>query len=51
MLEDVKGLVEVPGWVVMDSANFVGKINALPNRDDVSLKEIEERLIVELYSK
>lgn len=51
MLEDVKGLVEVPGWILLDSANFSGKVNALPTRDDVSLKEIEERLIVELYSK
>jgi len=51
MLEDVKGLVEVPGWIILDSATGMGKINALPNRDDVSLKEIEERLIVELYSK
>jgi small subunit ribosomal protein S4 len=51
MLEDVKGLVEVPGWILLDGANFSGKINALPTRDDVSLKEIEERLIVELYSK
>jgi small subunit ribosomal protein S4 len=51
MLEDVKGLVELPGWILMDSANFSGKVNAMPTRDDVSLKEIEERLIVELYSK
>jgi small subunit ribosomal protein S4 len=51
LLEDVKGLVEVPGWILLDSANFSGKVNAMPTRDDVSLKEIEERLIVELYSK
>ena len=51
MLEDVKGLVEVPGWILVDSANFSAKVNAMPTRDDVSLKEIEERLIVELYSK
>jgi small subunit ribosomal protein S4 len=51
MLEDVKGLVEVPGWILLDGANFSGKVNAMPTRDDVSLKEIEERLIVELYSK
>jgi small subunit ribosomal protein S4 len=51
MLEDIKGLVEVPGWILLDSANFSGKVNAMPTRDDVSLKEIEERLIVELYSK
>jgi len=51
MLEDVKGLVELPGWLLLDSAAFSAKVNALPTRDDVSLKEIEERLIVELYSK
>lgn len=51
MLEDIKGLVEVPGWILVDSANFSAKVNAMPTRDDVSLKEIEERLIVELYSK
>jgi small subunit ribosomal protein S4 len=51
MLEDVKGLVEVPGWLILDGANLSAKVNSLPTRDDVSLKEIEERLIVELYSK
>jgi small subunit ribosomal protein S4 len=51
MLENIKGLVDVPGWIILDSANLTGKVNALPTRDDVSLKEIEERLIVELYSK
>lgn len=51
MLENVKGLVEVPGWLILDGSNFSAKVNALPTRDDVSLKEIEERLIVELYSK
>jgi len=51
MLEDVKGLVEVPGWLLLDGATCSAKVNALPTRDDVSLKEIEERLIVELYSK
>ena len=51
MLADVKGLVEVPGWLLLDGTAFSAKVNALPTRDDVSLKEIEERLIVELYSK
>ena len=51
MLEDVKGLVEVPGWLLLDGAAHKAKVNAMPTRDDVSLKEIEERLIVELYSK
>jgi len=51
MLEGVKGLVEVPGWLLLDEAAHRAKVNALPARDDISLKEIEERLIVELYSK
>ncbi len=51
MVEDVKGLVEVPGWLVVDPATMKGKVNALPKREDISLKDVEERLIVELYSK
>jgi small subunit ribosomal protein S4 len=51
MLEDVKGLVETPAWLAVDRNAGSGKINALPTREDISLKEVEERLIVELYSK
>jgi small subunit ribosomal protein S4 len=40
----------VPGWLELDSANFSGKVLALPKREDVNLP-IQERLIVELYSK
>ncbi len=50
MLEDVKGLVEIPEWLIVDPENKVGKISNLPNREDVSLP-VEEHLIVELYSK
>lgn len=50
MIESIKGLVEVPGWLLVNPENFTGKINSLPNREDVSL-DVEERLIVELYSK
>jgi len=50
MLGDVKGLVDVPGWLVVDPEKFCGKINNLPTREDVSLP-VEEHLIVELYSK
>jgi small subunit ribosomal protein S4 len=49
-LEDVKGLVDVPEWLVVDTEKFVGKVNNLPTRDDVSIA-VEEHLIVELYSK
>ncbi len=50
MLEDVRGLVETPAWLVVDSDKVVGRINAIPNREDILLP-IEEHLIVELYSK
>jgi small subunit ribosomal protein S4 len=50
MLDDVKGLVEVPEWLVINSDKHTGKVNSTPNRDDISL-DVEEHLIVELYSK
>ena len=50
MLEEVKGLVDVPEWLIVDPEKSIGKINSLPNREDVSLA-VEEHLIVELYSK
>jgi small subunit ribosomal protein S4 len=50
MLEDVKGLVEVPEWLLVDPEKNTGKVNNIPTRDDVSLP-VEEHLIVELYSK
>jgi small subunit ribosomal protein S4 len=50
MLEDVKGLVDTPEWLLIDIEKKTGKINSLPNREDVSVS-VEEHLIVELYSK
>jgi small subunit ribosomal protein S4 len=50
MLEDVKGLVEVPEWLIVNPETYVGKVNSIPTRDDVSIP-VEEHLIVELYSK
>jgi len=50
MLEDVKGLVEIPEWLIVDAEKSVGKVNSIPGREDVSLP-VEEHLIVELYSK
>jgi small subunit ribosomal protein S4 len=50
MLEDVKGLVDVPEWLLVDPEKKSGKINSMPTRDDVSIA-VEEHLIVELYSK
>jgi len=31
MLEDIKGLVEVPGWLILDEASLSAKVNALPH--------------------
>ena len=50
MLEDIKGLTEVPGWMVVDSEKYSGTISSIPNREDVSVS-VEEHHIVELYSK
>ncbi len=40
----------IPKWLSMDAANFAGTIVDMPTREDVS-DEIQEQLIVELYSK
>lgn len=40
----------IPRWMSLDAATFVGTIVDLPKREDVS-EEIQEQLIVELYSK
>lgn len=41
---------EIPQWLEMSPADFKVKVRDLPARDDVTAP-IEERLIVELYSK
>lgn len=47
-LKNVK--VIMPKWLEFDSEKLVGKINALPTREDIDLN-IREHLIIELYSK
>ena len=47
-LKDVK--VVMPKWLEFNSEKLTGKINALPQRDDIDLT-IREHLIIELYSK
>ena len=37
-------------WIEVDHSKFVGKVSAMPTRDDIQLP-VRERLIVELYSK
>lgn len=49
-IKNIKGLIEIPEWLIVDEENFKGKVNSLPTRDDISL-DVEEHLIVELYSK
>ena len=39
-----------PKWLEVDTANFVAKVVALPEREDIDFP-FEEQLIVELYSK
>lgn len=41
---------EIPQWLDMNPADFKSKVRDLPARDDITAP-IEERLIVELYSK
>ena len=40
----------VPSWFELDKDNFKARLEALPNREEVTMP-IQERLIVELYSK
>ncbi len=41
---------EIPQWLELDADKFTARIRDLPSRDDVTA-QIEERLVVELYSK
>ena len=55
-LDKIKANVEAnasrpaPKWLDYDANNMVGKVVAIPARDDIDLP-VEEHLIVELYSK
>jgi len=41
---------EIPSWLTVNPAEFKGQVNILPSRQDITA-DIEERMIVELYSK
>ena len=41
---------EVPAWLSVDKAKFKCEIKDLPKREDITA-QLEERLVVELYSK
>ena len=51
-----KGLLEAnasltaPAWLSVDSTKGVATVAAMPKREDIDY-EVEEHLIVELYSK
>lgn len=47
---EANGSRPVPKWLEVNQETLVGKVNTLPNRDDIDL-DVEEHLIVELYSK
>ena len=40
----------IPKWLEFDANNMIGKVVAVPAREDIDLP-VEERLIVEVYSK
>ncbi len=40
----------IPSWLEMDRDNYTGKVVRMPVREDIDF-EVEEHLIVELYSK
>ncbi len=40
----------IPSWLKLDTPKFQGIVNALPNREEITMP-IQEQLIVELYSK
>lgn len=42
--------ITVPSWISVDVEKLEGKVLAIPGREDIDTP-IEERLIVELYSK
>ena len=51
MFKSLRGSkVVMPKWVEFDTNTFVGKIVALPTREDID-QDIKEQLIVELYSR
>ena len=49
IIEKSEGKI-TPKWIEVDKENGKGKIIAMPQREDIDF-EIDEQLIVELYSK
>jgi len=49
--QDISKRRQVPGWMAADYKELMGKVSAIPGRDDIQDIPIQEQLIVELYSK
>ncbi len=49
-MKEEDAFVTTPKWLERDKNNLLGKVVALPARDDIDF-EVEDHLIVELYSK
>ena len=49
-IDEACGSRPVPMWLESNREQYTGKVVRMPNRDDIDL-EVEEHLIVELYSK
>jgi small subunit ribosomal protein S4 len=49
-INEITGSKVVPKWLDFDAENLVGKVVALPSREDIDIP-LKEHLIVELYSK
>jgi small subunit ribosomal protein S4 len=47
---EANSMREIPAWIEVDKNNFRGTVRDLPKREDIT-SQIEERLVVELYSK
>ena len=47
---DTYSMREIPAWLNVDKTKFLCEIKDLPKREDVTA-QLEERLVVELYSK
>ncbi len=52
IIDNIEGVARrgVPSWLELDKGNFQGTVQAMPNRDEITMP-IQEQLIVELYSK
>ncbi len=52
IIDNIEGVARrgVPSWLELDKGKFQGTVNAMPNRDEITMP-IQEQLIVELYSK